>query len=215
MATKATNDVAAVSEAIVAETEARLAISFERTISIQQYEPIKVFGSVSLGSSTPPEQVEALLQVFDQYGTQLAERVVNLAEGRAAELRGSAPAPSPAPRRQAAARKPAARPANGSVNIEGVEFEAFTNRDGAETLKAPCSACGENAYFNAYTNNRTGAEVSAEQSVRNAFKYDGGVFCRNHKPEKGASAPAGRYQNRTTARPRVVQPVIEDDDNPF
>ena len=106
------------------ETEARLAISFERTISIAQYEPIKVFGSLSIGASTPAEQVQLLLGRFDELGNQVAEQVIALSDARAAELKANAPAPQPrAPRAAGGARRQQA-PAQ-TVNVNGVDFESI------------------------------------------------------------------------------------------
>lgn len=211
----AANDLAVQSE-LVAVTDAKMNISVERTISVKQYEPIKVFGSLSFSQNTSAEEIEGLLGRFNEYGERIATQVFTFAEEQATALRGSAEAPraraAAAPR--AAARASAApRAGEESVSIQGRELIAYTNNEGTEAFKTGCEICGQTAYFNAYSNRRTGAVVSAEQSVQNALKFDKGLFCRDHKPPKGGAAASSVVRR---AAPRVeTPPPVDDDDLPF
>jgi hypothetical protein len=185
--------------------EAVLTISFSRTVSVKQYEPVQAFGAIKFGASTPPEQVELLLQLFDERAGLLAERVSTLADEQATTLRGGAPAPEPAPKRAYTPRQGAApqRKANPVVQVQGIEFEAYVNRDGGAALKGKCQVCGEPAYFNPSVNAKTGVQYSAEQNVASALKFKGGIFCSTHRN--------GQPQARTAAR----QPVVEEAEDVF
>lgn len=199
MAASKANDI----QAQPVETEARLAISFERTVSIAQYEPIKVFGSVSFGASTPDDQIELLLGRFDRVGRQVAEQVIALSNARAEELRANAPAPQPrAPRTSGGGQRQQRQP-NPTVDFGGRTFESYTNKEGAPALKGVCDVCQQPAYFNGYTSGN-GQVVSSQKQAENMLKYDKGIFCRNHKPAKGAAAPA-------VARPQQYAPVDDED----
>lgn len=193
-------------EELTAETEATLTISFQRTISVKQYEPVQAFGALKFGLNTTREQVEALLGRFEEYAPLLATKVSDEAEAKATELRGSAPAPvasAPAARRAPAAARGGARKQNPIVMVEGIEFESYENRDGGAALKGQCQVCGQPSYFNPSVGSN-GVAYSAEQNVKSALKFKKGIFCKDHR--------GGAAQVATAPR-RVVAPVVEEDDD--
>lgn len=191
---------------LVGESVAKVTLSVQRTVSVRQYEPIQVFGSMSLGVDTSPEQVEALLGLFDQYSVILAGRVINLAEEQANELRGSAPvAPQQtAPKRQPAAARGQRQPAASveSLVVEGRQVETYIKDNGDLGAKTDCDeiGCQKRAYFGPSVNARTGVEYSAIDNLKSAVKFRGGVFCRDHS-DVGKPRPA----------PRRAQRQVDDD----
>jgi hypothetical protein len=193
---------------LTAETEATLTISFQRTISVKQYEPVQAFGALKFGATTPPEQIELLIGRFNELAGTLALEVTTLAQAQADRLRGGAEAPVEAAPSRTAYRKPQALPAGGGfLMVEGRSFESYTNRENQPAFKTTCEACGAPVYINGSVG-KNGVVYSARQNIDSKLKFQGGLFCKDHAPKWGAPV-----QRRAAP---VAQVAEDDDDNiPF